>query len=120
MTERFYSPGRFNDTLSYARQLGGLPDENPDFYRERSPLNHVENVKTPMLIMHGLRDNRVAPSQSRIWAQALREKGIPVVEVQYPDEDHSLLRSKTTMHDQLRRMSDLFEAYLGLEPNSEQ
>src|ERR1700720_4048072 len=30
-----------------AREFGGTPWERPDWYRERSPLTHVQNVKTP-------------------------------------------------------------------------
>lgn len=114
--ERIYSPGRLNDANSYPRQIGGLPDENPAFYHDRSPLTHVDKVKTPMLIMHGLRDNRVSPNQSRTWVQALRENGVPVVSVEYADDDHSLLRRKSTVRDQLKRMSDLFEEHLHLSP----
>jgi dipeptidyl aminopeptidase/acylaminoacyl peptidase len=115
--ERIYSPVRLNNTSSYIRQIGGLPDDNPDFYRERSPITRVTTVKTPMLIMHGLRDNRVSPSQSRIWVQALRQTGTPVISAEYPHEDHSLLRYKTTMSDQLKRMTALFEEYLQLPPS---
>ena len=114
MLERLYAPARFNDTNSYSRQLGGLPDENPDFYRDRSPLNRVEVVKTPMLIMHGLRDNRVSPTQSRIWVNALRESGTDVELIEFPHEDHSLLRSKDTMREQLKWISSHLEKYLGL------
>lgn len=115
MLERLYAPARFNDTNSYSRQLGGLPDENPDFYYERSPLNRVDLVNTPMLIMHGLRDNRVSPSQSWIWVDALRENRGRVELVEFPDEDHSLLRSKTTMRVQLNKISTLFERHLNLQ-----
>jgi dipeptidyl aminopeptidase/acylaminoacyl peptidase len=112
--ERLYVPGRFNTPLSgYPRQMGGLPDENPDFYRERSPLTRVGQAKTPMLLLHGLRDNRVAPSQSRVWMEAMQKAGVPVEMVEYPDEDHSLMRSKATMADRLRRMTAFFERYLG-------
>ena len=112
--ERLYSPGRFNTPLSgYPRQLGGLPDENPDFYRERSPLTWASKVKTPMLILHGLRDNRVAPSQSRVWVQALQKYGVPVEWIEYPEEDHSLARSKSTLADRLKQMADFFQLYLG-------
>ncbi|HEV3310545.1 MAG TPA: S9 family peptidase, partial [Chloroflexota bacterium] len=41
-----------------ARNIG-TPDENPAFYRERSPLNHVERITAPLLILQGERDARV-------------------------------------------------------------
>ena len=114
MIERLYSPGRFNDpTSGYPRQFGGWPDENPDFYRERSPLTWAAQVKTPMLILHGLRDNRVAPSQSRVWVQALQKYGATVEWKEYPEEDHSIARYKSSVADQLKRITAVFERYLG-------
>lgn len=112
--ERRGSPARLNTPVSgYPKELGGLPDENPDFYRERSPLTWARNVKTPMLILHGLRDSRVAPSQSQVWVRALQQAGTPVEMVEYPDEDHSLARSKSTLADRLKRMSAFFQRHLG-------
>ena len=52
VVERRGSPARFNSPLSgYPKELGGLPDQNADFYRDRSPLTWVNRVKTPMLRM---------------------------------------------------------------------
>ena len=83
--ERRGSPVRLNSPLTgYPKELGGLPDENADFYRDRSPLTWVSRVKTPTLVLHGLRDSRVAPSQSRLWVDALRAHGIPVEHKEYP------------------------------------
>ena len=109
--ERRGSPARLNESATYARELGGLPDDNADFYRDRSPLTWVRRVKTPMLVLHGLRDSRVAPSQSRLWVDALREQGVPVEHHEYPAEDHSLERSKDTVADQLRRVWQLLEVH---------
>lgn len=116
--ERKYSPGRLNDINSYVRQIGGLPDENPDFYQARSPLTWVQKVKTPMLILHGLRDNRVSPNQSRNWVAALEQNDVPVVYAEYPQDDHSLRRHRSTVRDQLARMAALFEKHLALPPES--
>ena len=66
-----------------------------------------------MLIMHGLRDNRVASSQSRVWVQTLQKYGVPVEWIKYPEEDHYLTRSKSTLADRLKQMADFFQLYLG-------
>ena len=70
-------------------------------------------VKTPMLILHGLRDNRVSPSQSRVWVQALQKYGAPVEWKEYPEEDHSIARNKSSVADQLKRITAFFQRYLG-------
>lgn len=108
--ERRGSPVRFNTPLTgYPKELGGLPEANPDFYRDRSPLTWVKRVRTPTLVLHGLRDSRVAPSQSRLWVDALRAQGVPVEHQEYPDEDHSLARNRRTTRDMMERMA----AFLG-------
>ena len=80
-----------------------------------SPLVGRRPRQTPMLIMHGLRDNRVSPTQSWIWVEALQENRARVEFVEFPDEDHSLLRSKKTMREQLKNISVLFKRHLNLE-----
>jgi dipeptidyl aminopeptidase/acylaminoacyl peptidase len=111
--ERRGSPERFNSPMSgYPRELNGLPDQNPDFYRERSPLTWVGRVKTPMLIYHGLRDSRVPPNQSRTWVTALKDRGIPVEYHEYPDEDHGVARRRETITDLMERISAFLQKYL--------
>ncbi|WP_096395691.1 prolyl oligopeptidase family serine peptidase [Halorubrum trapanicum] len=53
----------------------GEPDENEEIYRERSPVNYVENVDAPLLIVHGVNDPRVPVSQARILRDALEDAG---------------------------------------------
>lgn len=53
----------------------GTPEENPELYTERSPVNHVENLDAPLLIGHGVNDRRVPISQARLFRDALDEAG---------------------------------------------
>jgi dipeptidyl aminopeptidase/acylaminoacyl peptidase len=48
------------------------PWEKWDFYRERSPVYHAQNHRTPLLILHGKEDPRVHPSQSLILYRYLK------------------------------------------------
>ncbi|WP_135827155.1 S9 family peptidase [Halorussus ruber] len=56
------------------KQLGS-PEENPDLYRERSPIEHVENLDAPLLMVHGVNDSRVPVSQARLFREALLDAG---------------------------------------------
>lgn len=62
----------FKSTLE--RYLGD-PEENKAFYRERSPITHVENVEAPIGILHGVNDPRCPISQARQFRDALVEHG---------------------------------------------
>lgn len=53
----------------------GHPEENEALYEERSPITHVENVDSPLLILHGVGDSRVPVSQARLMDDALEEAG---------------------------------------------
>jgi len=58
----------------------------------------------------------VPPRQSQVWAERMRAagKGDLLTYVEYPDEDHSLVRYKSTVRDRLARMSAFLELHLHL------
>jgi dipeptidyl aminopeptidase/acylaminoacyl peptidase len=58
----------------------GTPGENPDLYRDRSPIEHAGNVDAPLLLIHGVNDRRVPVSQARLFRDRLRELGYEVEE----------------------------------------
>ena len=99
-------------------EFGGGPDEIPEEYFRRSPVNFVENVTVPQLLIQGLRDGSVPPRQSQVWAQAMREagKGDLLQYVELPDEEHSLRRCKKTIRLRLELMEAFFAEYLGWSP----
>lgn len=56
------------------QQLGD-PEENTDFYRERSPITDVDSVEDPLLIVHGVNDPRCPIDQARRFWDALQDRG---------------------------------------------
>ncbi len=59
----------------YQHTLFGKPDENEILYYERSPINFVENLRTPLLITHGTHDPRCSVEQSRLFRDRMLELG---------------------------------------------
>jgi dienelactone hydrolase len=57
--------------------FGGSPEEKPELYRARSPITHVERVRTPLLLMVGDNDTRCPLRQVLNYADRLRELGKP-------------------------------------------
>jgi dipeptidyl aminopeptidase/acylaminoacyl peptidase len=53
----------------------GDPEENGEFYRERSPVTHVDQMERPICMVHGVNDPRCPVSQARIFRDALLERG---------------------------------------------
>ncbi len=91
-------------------ELGGRPWEVPGAMRERSPLTHVANVKTPTLILHAREDRRCPIAMGRMFYQALLARKVPTQMVIYPDENHGI-RQPRHQEDVLRRTLRWLETY---------
>lgn len=52
----------------------GDPEENYDFWRDRSPIKHIENMKQPILIIHGVNDPRCPIEQARLFKEGLEDR----------------------------------------------
>jgi acetyl esterase/lipase len=50
----------------------------PEHYPDSQPINFVRRDAPPMLLVHGLQDESVAPKNSRNLATALSARGVPV------------------------------------------
>ena len=59
----------------YLRTLMGDPQENETLWKDRSPINFVENLKAKLLILHGVNDPRCPVEQSRIFRDRMLELG---------------------------------------------
>ncbi|MEL7486868.1 MAG: S9 family peptidase, partial [Pseudomonadota bacterium] len=66
----------------------GDPETDGDRHREISPLFHADNVTKPVLVVQGANDPRVLQVESDEMVAALRENGVPVEYVLFPDEGH--------------------------------
>jgi dipeptidyl aminopeptidase/acylaminoacyl peptidase len=95
-------------------QWGGPPWEAEAFYRERSPLTHIRDVRTPLLIIHSERDFRCLIEQGEQFFTALKYLGQTVEFVRFPNEGHELSRSGQPLHrlERLRRIVGWFATYL--------
>ncbi len=95
----FFGPSNlitFRETVPpYWKPMGAIMDirvgdmdEDSLMLEERSPLNHVEDIRVPMLIVQGVNDPRVVQAESDQMVAALRENGNEVYYVLYGNEGH--------------------------------
>ncbi len=66
----------------------GYPWDNADKWLEHSPLMHVENVKTPTLLMTGELDLRTPMGQTEEFYQALKALRVPTAMIRFNEEYH--------------------------------
>jgi len=78
---------------------------------KRSPLRAANQVRTPLLLLHGESDRRVATSQSEEMLTALRRLGATVELVRYPREPHSF-REPLHQVDRDRRIVEWFDRWV--------
>lgn len=60
----------------FAPMFGDIK-EDPDLYKELSPVHFAEKIKAKVLLMHGGADSNVAASQSKRMSRALKSAGKP-------------------------------------------
>jgi acylaminoacyl-peptidase len=74
-------------------EVGGAPWENPQHYAENSPITYVQNIKTPVLIIHSEEDYRCPIEQGEQLFAALKKLRKETLMLRFPEENHELSRS---------------------------
>ncbi len=100
---------------SYASwEFGGTAYERPEFYLQHSPLSHVQNVKTPTMIMHSENDLRCPIEQGEQWFVALKLHGVETEFIRFPNESHGLSRTGRPDRrvERLERAVDWFDRHM--------
>jgi len=72
----------------YTERYMNLPQENPDGYQNGSVMPFVKNIKGKLLIMHGLVDDNVHPTNAFQLIDALDQAGISYESRFFPRADH--------------------------------
>ena len=75
-----------------------------------SPLDHVDQLKVPMLLAHGKDDQNVPIKQSDLYAAALKKAGKPFEYYSYEDEGHGL-RDQVHVQDFLDKLEAFLKHY---------
>ena len=78
-------------------EFKGLPWETPEMYARWSPAEHVNNFKTPTLVIHGELDYRVPYGQGLQLFTALQMKKAPSKLLLFPDEGHWILKPQNSL-----------------------
>jgi dipeptidyl aminopeptidase/acylaminoacyl peptidase len=71
--------------------------EHREFLEKISPINHVEKIRCPMMVIHGANDPRVPIGEAEQIVAALRKREVPVEYLRYEDEGHGLAKLKNRL-----------------------
>ena len=91
-------------------EVGSLPWKRPELYAKHSPITHVANVTTPVMLFHWEGDMRCPIGQAEEYFQALRKLRREVVMIRYPGGFH-IVRYPSQMVDYLERHLGWFASH---------
>lgn len=80
-----------------SRYLDGLIGRYPEdehVYRQRAPLNHVDSLSCPVLLLQGDEDPIVPPNQAEKFRDAMAAKGIPHAYLLFAGEQHGFRKAE--------------------------
>jgi acetyl esterase/lipase len=69
-------PGADDEKSPEAKLIGAAPITRPDLAKAASPVTYVDKNDPPFLIIHGEKDDQVAPRQSRLLSSWLTLAGV--------------------------------------------
>ncbi|NVK12533.1 MAG: S9 family peptidase [Gammaproteobacteria bacterium] len=93
------------------------PVAHTEIYRQRSPIRHIDQIDTPIIFFHGLKDPVVDSSQSYQMHEGLKRRGVVTELITYPDEGHGF-RSTEVIRDSLEKELLFYRRVLDLKPGA--
>jgi len=89
----------------------GDPVKNKAFYEERSPINFVDQIKAPLLLLAGGHDPRCPKEETQQVVDAVKKRGGTVDAKTYENEGHGFARVENQI-DAYKRVADFLLAHV--------
>ncbi len=102
----YWGEGYWGYSYSETSMGDHYPWSDPDLYVKQSPLYRADKVHTPILFLHGDKDNNVPVGESIQMFTALKLLGCPTAFVAVTDQDHHI-----TDYDKRRKWQDTIYAW---------
>ena len=99
----------------YTERFMGTPQSNPDGYARSSVMRYAEDLKGPLLIMHGMADDNVLFTHSTTLFKKLQDLNTPFEIMTYPGSKHGLLRHADTGPHAYMTVKRFFDRTIGDE-----
>lgn len=102
----------------YDEYLVGAWPEAIALYRNRSPVTHADSIGRPLLLLQGLDDKVVPPSQSEVIVAALERRAVPYAYIAFEGEGHGFRKAENVERAIEAHLSFLAQVF-GFEPADE-
>lgn len=77
-------------------EYGSLAHDR-EFLEQTAPINHLDKIAAPLLVLHGANDPRVPLSEAEQLVARLRERGVAVDLIVFADEGHGIVKLKNKL-----------------------
>lgn len=98
--ESFAGGGTHKFESRYLDSLVGPYPASRDVYRERSPIQHVDDLDCPVILLQGLEDAIVPHEQADVIVEALRRKRLPFAYLPFEGEQHGFRKAENIVRAQ--------------------
>ncbi len=89
----------------------GDPVKNKALYEERSPINFIDQIKAPLLLLAGGHDPRCPKTETQQVVEAIKKRGGTVDSKIYENEGHGFARVQNQI-DAYQRVADFLLAHV--------
>ncbi len=72
----------------------GDPDAEADLLRDLSPINKIDRVVAPTIVLHGANDTNVPVVEAEQVVDNLERRDVPVEYILFPDEGHGFRKTR--------------------------
>jgi dipeptidyl-peptidase-4 len=100
----------------YTERYMGLPQDNPEAYKQSGVIAHLDQLASPLLLMHGMADDNVLFTHSTLIMSQLQKLGKQFELMTYPGAKHSMQETHVSTH-RFTTILDFFSRHLKQETN---
>ncbi|MCW8128050.1 prolyl oligopeptidase family serine peptidase [Microbulbifer halophilus] len=99
--------------------FAGMPWEEPENYRRRSPLTYAGNITTPTMLLTGEQDYRTPISETEQFYQALKLRQIDTAMVRIPGASHGIAARPSQLIAKVASVLYWFDQYKPAEEGAQ-
>ncbi|MDJ0917188.1 MAG: S9 family peptidase [Woeseiaceae bacterium] len=96
----------------YTERFMSTPEDNPEGYEAGSVFPYVQDLKSPLLVIHGMADDNVLFTNSTKLFAELQAQQKDFDSMTYPGSKHSLIRIPGTGQHSISKTLTFFETHL--------
>nr|WP_105533903.1 S9 family peptidase [Solimicrobium silvestre] len=97
----------------YTEQFLTRPKDNPEGYQQSGVIAHLDGLKSPLLLIHGMADDNVLFVNSTRLIDEMQNRGILFNMMTYPGGKHGISKKSSNLHV-FKTINNFFNQHFGV------